>query len=165
MTHGPLHRLRLALGIGKVRVTNDGGSVHMMQLQLSAAETRDATPQMLSFGFHSNPPAGSDVIYVSIGGDRGQTIAVSTAHPGSRPRNIPQGGSVQHDQGGSQVLLANDGSVQIIPSGGTVTVRGNLQVTGEVVAQSGGAAVHLSTHTHTHVQPGLGTSGAPTPNS
>ena len=171
MHHNPLHRLKLALGIGKVRVTNDAGAVHTIQLQLSAAETRDATPQVIAFGFHSNAPAGSDVIYVSMGGDRGQAIAISTSHPGSRPRNIAQGGSVQHDQAGSQILLNNDGTVKIIAAKGTVAISGNVAVTGnltvsgEVVAMSAGQPVHLSTHTHQHVQTGIGTSGAPTPGS
>ena len=166
-----LHRVRLALGIGKVRTTSDGGPVHVMQLQMSAAETRDGTPQVLSFGFHSNPPAGADVIYVSIGGDRGQTITIGTSHPTSRPRNIAQGGSVQHDQGGSQVLLNNDGTVQIIPSGGTATVKGNLVVTGsvqaagEVTAMTGASPVRMSTHAHNKVTAGLANTGPPQPNS
>ena len=160
-----LHRLRLALGIGKVRLTDDTGPVHLLQLQLSAAETRDATPQVLTFGFSSHPPAGSDVVYVSLGGDRSQTIAIGTNHPQSRPRNVAQGGSVQHDQGGSRVLLNNDGTIQLVPSGGVVTVAGSLLVTGEVTAQTAGNAVHLSTHTHNQVSTGIAHTGHPDPNT
>ena len=49
---------------------------------------------------------------------------------------------------------------------GDSTIQGTT-VTGttQVVAGSGGSAVHLTTHTHTGVQTGAGTSGPPTPGS
>lgn len=48
---------------------------------------------------------------------------------------------------------------------GNITAQGTITGVTEVVAGSGGAKVHLTTHTTTGVTPGGGTSGAPTPGS
>ena len=147
-------RIGFVLGLGKLRLANDAGNVQTVQIQLTAAEAPNA-PVMLNFGFSSNAPAGSDAVYICLGGDRSKTVVISTNHPGSRPRNLPSGASVQFDQGGSQVLLNNDGTILLKPSGDTVNVMGNIVATGEITAMSGGAAIKLSAHTHGGVAAGI----------
>ena len=48
---------------------------------------------------------------------------------------------------------------------GNITAQGTITGVTEVAAGSGGAVVHLTTHTTTGVTPGGGTSGPPTPGS
>ena len=65
------------------------------------------------------------------------------------------------------MLLGNSSGITATPaSGGVFKVSGNLQVTGTIMGGEGGAdTVNLTTHTHTGVQTGGGTSGPPTPGS
>jgi len=59
------------------------------------------------------------------------------------------------------VVLKGSDTVEI--DSPTVTIKGDLKVTGEVTAHSSGASVSLTTHTTSNVQGGLGTSGPPVP--
>lgn len=59
-----------------------------------------------------------------------------------------------------------NGVAATFPGGGAIQFAGDLRAAGEVQAKAGtGNVVHLSTHTHTGVATGGGTSGAPTPGS
>ena len=63
--------------------------------------------------------------------------------------------------GGTYVEIASGGAVNVVAPGG-VTITGNLKVTGEITAGSGGGdSVTLQLHKHTNTQPGGGQSGIP----
>ncbi len=113
----PTQPWAMTLGIGKVQLVDDTGTVQTAQLQLSAAEIRDATPMVKHFGFDGNAPAGSDVIFGALGGQRTKVFGLGTNHQPSRLKNLPSGGSRQYDQGGRQVLMANDGLIQAFAPG------------------------------------------------
>jgi phage gp45-like len=107
----------MTLGIGKVQLIDDTGTVQTAQVKLSASETRDATPMAKQFGFDSSPPPGSDVIFGALSGQRTKVFALATNHQPSRLKNLPSGGSRQYDQGGRQVLLDNSGLIQAFAPG------------------------------------------------
>lgn len=69
---------------------------------------------------------------------------------------------LRSDDGAAYVEIAGGHAVNIVAPGG-VTITGNLHVTGAVIAGFGsGDQVGLQTHTHSGVQPGAGSTGAPT---
>lgn len=113
----PTQPWAMTLGIGKVQLVDDTGSAQTAQLQLSASETRDATPMVKHFGFDSSPPPGSDVIFGAIGGQRTKVFALGTNHQLSRLRGLASGGSRQYDQGNRQLLMNNDGLIQAFAPG------------------------------------------------
>lgn len=66
-----------------------------------------------------------------------------------------QNGVVLEDKGKHCIFTLTPSAVTIaVPSGAAVTVVGDLHVTGEIVAKSSGANIHLSTHTHGGIQAG-----------
>ena len=141
--HEDAWRQHLAMGIGKVVLVNDGGTIQTAQVQLSASETRDATPMLQNFGFQSNPPAGSDVIFASLDAQRSKVAVIGTNHQPSRMKGLGSGGARQHDQGGRQVLLNNDGLIQLFAPG-------------EVLHQLMTKVAMDLINTHTHVCSGTG---------
>ena len=150
MTEWPTSPWQITLGIGKVQLVDDTGSIQTAQLRLSASETRDATPMVKHFGFDSNAPAGTDVIFGAIGGQRTKVFGLGTNHQSSRLRGLPSGGSRQYDQGGRQVLLDNSGLIQLFAPGETL----HRLVTDLFMAL-------FNSHTHGGVQPGGGSTGVP----
>lgn len=110
----------LLFGAGKVNLTDDGGAVQVMQLQMSAVEARDGTPMVQHFGLASTPPAGSDAMFAAIGGERGKPFGIGSNHPASRPRGTPAGGVKLYDQGGRFVGLLNDGNIVLTAPGETL---------------------------------------------
>jgi hypothetical protein len=71
--------------------------------------------------------------------------------------NLKVTGTLEVTQG-----ITGDNGVSVT---GNVSATGTVTGTTQVVAGSGGSAVHLSTHTHSGVQTGAGTSGPPVPGS
>ena len=146
----PTSPWQMTLGIGKVKLVDDTGTVQVAQLQLSASETRDATPMVKHFGFDSSAPPGSDVIFGALGGQRTKVFGIGTNHQPSRLKNLPSGGSRQYDQGGRQVLLDNSGLIQLFAPG---------EVLHRLVTE-----VFMSLfneHTHGGIEPGGGSTTAP----
>lgn len=106
-------QVHLLIGTGKVVLIDDTGTVQMGQIRLSPSEVRDGMPIPNQFGFQSNAPAGSDVVHLSLDAQRSKSLVVATNHQASRLKNLPSGGSRMHDQGGVEILMANDGSIKI----------------------------------------------------
>lgn len=75
---------------------------------------------------------------------------------------------IRNDAGTSYVELSADGKIKLVsPSeidiNGNLKVTGTISATGEVTANSATTPIPLSTHKHTGVTTGGGTSGPPTP--
>ena len=89
-----------------------------------------------------------------------------------RPLNVPAGEIWLVHSTGASIKMATSGSITLTdPSGtilqlannGAMAITGNVTVSGSVTAagEVTGNGKHLSTHTHSGVTPGGGTSGAP----
>jgi phage baseplate assembly protein V len=151
-------RLLLLLGRGRVTLVDDSGPVQRLQVSGSGGEVHDQVPRLAEYGHSSNPPAGSDVVMVKLGGDHSRAVVVATGHQASRPTGLPLGASVLYDNAGAKVLANADGTLQI--SAATQIV---LQVGGTTVAiTTTGLSVNgkdFATHRHINVANGSGTSG------
>lgn len=144
-------RIQLTIGKGRVTAIDDSGSVQKVQAQLNGFETRDATPRLAEFGFTSNPPANSDVVFVFLGGNRTSGVAVATNHQPSRPTGLQPGEVQVYDLWGKSIYLTKDNGIVIdakdtditINNAKTVAVNASsevvlntpkLQVNGDIVA-------------------------------
>lgn len=146
----PTQPWQMTFGVGKVQMVDDTGSAQVAQLQLTASETRDATPMLKHFGFDSSPPPGSDVIFGALGGQRTKVFGLGSNHQPSRLRNLPSGGSRQYDQGGRQVLLDNSGLIKLMAPGEVLH-----RLVTDVFQQL------FNTHTHGGIVPGGGHTAPP----
>lgn len=163
------------LGIGHATQVDDSGEIQLVQVtehakgQGFADRITDKVRRITEFGFASNPPLQSEVLVLRRGGDRSQSQIIATSHRSSRIKNLQPGDVVVYDVRGayvkftaSGIIIDGAGQPMTIQNVGTVTIHGDLKVTGEVTAKSGGTEVKLSTHLHSGVQAGSAKTGAPT---
>lgn len=132
------------------------------------------------FGIISAPNIG-DAVEIDFQEDDKQTGSVGHRffNNQARPMNVPAGETWIMHQTGSSVKLTTDGKITMTDAAGsivqcdnggnvnitatTVAIKGNVTVSGSITAQGDviGDGTSLHTHTHSGVQPGSGTSGAP----
>jgi phage gp45-like len=74
-------------------------------------------------GFSSNPPTGSEGIFLSLGGRSDRLLALGFEHKDKRPKNLPAGASVLYDAQGNVVRMMMANGIQIDASAGKVYVK------------------------------------------
>lgn len=158
-------RLAFLFSIGRQTadaVMQKGGQI--LQLVLTSSELRDKVPLLQQYGFVSRPRPGCDALVVFLGGDRSRPVAISTGDQRNYPSDLLPGEvCLVHPPTGSRIRLNADGSISVSPANGTVTLTGNLNVSGTVTAEQDVLAGGISVKQHTHggVQPGGSSTGKP----
>lgn len=120
-------RAMMMLGIGRVSLTNDGGSIQKVQYS-TPLEVRGDTPRMMEFGFSSSLPADSDVLIAYLGGDRSNAVVIASGHKASRKADLEEGESILYNMWGLHVKLTETG-VEIDAKGQEVNVINATKVT------------------------------------
>ena len=101
-------RITMLVGIGRTTgITDDSGTTQTLQYK-TPFDVRGDTLRMTEFGFSSGLPAGSDVLILSLGGDRSSQVIVATNHGSTRYGNLNPGETVIYDAKGKAVLLGKD---------------------------------------------------------
>ncbi|ENB0847673.1 phage baseplate assembly protein V [Escherichia coli] len=126
-------RLVSLLSVGRVTAGDDSGVVQTVQVQ-SPSEVRSDTPVLQQFGFSSVLPAGTDVVVMSLAGNRSSAVVVASGHQSYRINGLSSGEVVVYNQWGQYVRLGEDGIV-VEASGQPVLV--NSATTLEVTATDG----------------------------
>ena len=144
--------------------TVETGVVQTVQAQYNKRDVHTAVVGQLT-GFASALPVGTDIVVLNMGGDNTQSVAIASNHQRYRPKGMQTGETCIYDMQTVQqsILLRQDGTVvingfhdiiiscdtSISITAPTVTIHGDLHVTGAVVAGSGGSdQVALQTHRH-----------------
>ncbi|EAA5550308.1 baseplate assembly protein [Salmonella enterica subsp. enterica] len=98
-------RITMLVGIGRTTgVSDDSGTTQKLQYK-TPFDIRGNTLRMTEFGFSSGLPAGSDVLILSLGGDRSSQVIVATNHASTRYGSLNPGETVIYDAQGKSVLL------------------------------------------------------------
>ncbi|EFJ1902208.1 phage baseplate assembly protein [Escherichia coli] len=126
-------RLVSLLSVGRVTAGDDSGVVQTVQVQ-SPSEVRSDTPVLQQFGFSSVLPDGTDVVVMSLAGNRSSAVVVASGHQSYRINGLSSGEVVVYNQWGQFVRLGEDGIV-VEASGQPVTV--NSATTLKVTATDG----------------------------
>lgn len=101
-------RITMLVGIGRTTgVMEDEGTTQKLQYK-TPFDVRGSTLRMTEFGFSSGLPAGSDVLILSLGGDRSSQVIVATNHGSTRYGNLKPGETVIYDAQGKSVLLGKE---------------------------------------------------------
>jgi len=156
-----------------------GKSIHGLQASLSY-QLLPSVPMVALHGIISRPLPGADAVLLFHENDPSNAVCIGVNDPRYHLADLPDGCvGVAHHLGATvlfysdrielqgaaaPVRLLNCADVDIETTT-RVRIKGNLEVTGEVMAHADSGAVHLSTHQHSGVQGGDGTSGAPVPSS
>lgn len=172
-------RVLMMIGRGRITTCDDSGPVQMLQVRLGADEIRDRTPRIAEYGFTSNPPVGSDVLAVFLGGERTRGVVVGTNHQGSRLKGLGVGEVAIFDDQGQKVHISRSGIVisgaglpvtitdtpQITHDAPLVHMTGDLKVAGDIYDRDGakGSLQHIRDDydAHTHPEHDGGNTGTP----
>jgi len=146
-------------GIGRITAnTNETMATPTTQVALPGGNMRSDLPLLQDYGFASRPVPGSDATVIFQSGDRSRGVIVATGDQRNRPTDLQPGEvCLYHPQTKSRIWLKADGSIELAPANGKITMTGTLTVTEDVVANG----ISVVNHVHTGVQTGSGQSGPP----
>lgn len=109
------------------------------------------------YGLCGNPPLGSLVLLFNVQGMEENRAGIANL-PSKRFNGLKEGEvAVGNYLTGSYVKFLEDGNIEIVASGGSINVTGNIVVNGDVIANG----VSLTTHVHSGVTPGSSNTGEP----
>jgi len=144
-------QLKMLVGIGRVTGMGDDGLTQNLQIRTPLDVM--SVQRLAEFGFTSAPPTGSDVLVVSLGGDRSSAVVISTNHKASRLTGLNSGETaiynvdgmfvkltaegVEVEAQGKDVTVTNATTVTINASSGVVMNTPMLQVSGDIVDNTG----------------------------
>lgn len=157
-------KLANMLARGVVKRTTDTTGTQSMQLALMEGEIRDNLEHPQEFGFTSQAPTGSEAIAAFFGGNRDHGSVLLVFDKATRPKDLSAGETCVFNAHGCKIYLRAGGNIEIIAPGQvtitspTVTMSGNLEVTGDISSagqisdgtrsMSADRAIYNS-HTHT----------------
>ena len=160
-------RVMMMFSRGVLRGVSDTGPRQQVQVELLKDELRDGLEHMQNYGFTSHPKGG-DVAVAFLGGNREQGIVLVVD---DRRYRIPlQAGEVAiYDDLGNKIELLRDmvrisavQHVEVVAP--TIRLVGDLDVIGNITStgtiNNNGKNIG-STHQHSGVTSGSGSSGAP----
>jgi len=121
----------------------------ILQCQITSNDDVQSAEYMQQAGVDSNPPDGARAIIIQLSPSWKIAVAVND---GITPDSSLEPGEFQiYSQDGgirkSTITLKKDGSIDIVAAG-DMNVEGNLNVTGDVVADSLVSSISLKNHTH-----------------
>jgi phage baseplate assembly protein V len=173
-------RLGNMVARGAVSAVNAATKMQSLQLRLMAGEAKDAVEHFEPFGFTSKPLPGAEHITLFLDGDRSHGVTIVVADRRYRVVGLEDGESALHDAYGNKVHLRKDGTLAVVATtqvqvtSPLVTMSGNLEVAGSITAGATVTAPNVVgttnvsfggksaiSHTHSGVQTGGGSTGAP----
>lgn len=128
---------------------NDSGAIQKMVLEGFKYDRRSNVDRYQEFGFSSNPPAGSEVIMLSLGGSRSHNIGIASENRDVRPTGLEEGESILYNAFGDYVKIKADGTIEVkastkvlidcpmVQMTGDLEVDGNIQAQGNIISVGG----------------------------
>ena len=154
-------RVRMTVARGVVALVNDALKCQALQVTLLADEVQDGVERFQEYGFTSVPFTGAEVVYLSVGGNRGHGIVVAVADRRHRPTGLAEGDVAMHTDKGVRVKV--DRAADLVELGNAPSdyvalapaTKGELEAVRDSLAD-------LVTAFNAHVHPTAAT-GAPSP--
>ena len=157
------NRVMMMFGRGVLRGVNDASGRQQLQVELLKGELRDGVEHMQNYGFTSHP-LGGDVAVAFVGGNREQGIVLVVDDRRFRI-SLKPGEVAMYDDLGNRVELLRDRikvtamlKVQVDAPEGEFNIN-TLDINGVSLKHNGKNIG--STHQHSGVTAGSGSTGAP----
>lgn len=169
-----MSRIRQAFR-GVLTRVNSVPAVQLVQVDGVAGEQLQDNELMQHYGFTSNPPPGTMVVVLPVGGNTAHGIIIACEHGSYRLKGLQPGETAIYNQWGDYCVLKAGHLAEI--STGTLTIKTStklrletplLECTGTIKdlcdTPAGKAmdAMRTTYNTHTHTDPQGGSVGTPT---
>lgn len=103
---GPLKRsVLLMIGRGVLLAVDSSKDIQLAKAGLLADEVKDKTEIFQHFGFTSNPPANSDLIFLSLGGNRDHGVIIASESRQHRFKDLVSGDTAIYNMNGKYLWL------------------------------------------------------------
>lgn len=156
-------RVMMMVSRGVLRGVNDTAARQQLQVELLKGELRDGVERMQSYGLTSHP-LGGDVVAVFLGGNREKGIVLAVDDRRYR-LSLEPGEVALYDDLGNKIELLRDmvkvtavTKLQVEAPEGVLDIN-TLDINGAILRHNGKNIG--STHQHSDVTPGSGSSGGP----
>ena len=106
--------IRGAIQRGVVTSSNDKGGSQTYDATLLRNHRRSSVEVLQFWGLSTRPPAGSVALFLAVGGDAGDMVAIPAAHPSQRLGNLKEAEVALYTADGSRVHLKNDGTIDSV---------------------------------------------------
>ncbi len=105
----PLKRkVLLMIGRGIMLAVDSSKDIQLSSVNLLADETKDKTEVFQHFGFTSNIPQDSELIFLSVGGNREHGIIIGSENRTLRLKNLNVGDTAIYNKNGKYVWIEGD---------------------------------------------------------
>ena len=98
---------------GELKSVRSETGVQSMQIEGLSGETVQDAENYQQFGFTSNPPAGTKVVVLPLGGATSHGIIIATEHASFRVAGLAGGEVAIYDQSGSTIILKQGKVIEI----------------------------------------------------
>lgn len=140
LTEDIRNRMRLAIGRAILAAVSDAGAIQTAQADCLADETHDDVERIQEYGFTSVPLVGAEAVLVFPGGNRDHGLIIATDDRRYRLSGLQSGEVAIYTNNGDKIVIRADGTIEVVAStkvqitSPLVTMSGNLQVQGDIVA-------------------------------
>jgi len=136
-----VNKLKSVFGKGLVDSVNDAGAIQTIKISGLENEVLDGIDRIQNYGMISNPPKGSEVVAVFMGGSREDGIAVAVDCGEYRITGLQTGEVCVYSKHGNTILFNTAGQL-VLNSGAESAVKGDTM--------KGDAATPASYDGHKH---------------
>lgn len=106
------HAYRGIVTRAAVRSTNDAGATQTATVETHRHVDRSDVEILGQFGVSSRPPAGGEMVVLSVGGDQGDLVGLPVQAPGNRLGGLAEGETAVHNHKGDRIHFKADGTVE-----------------------------------------------------
>jgi len=129
-----LRTVQLTIGRAVLKAVTDSSGIQVVKLSLLQGEVKEME-RFQNYGFTSVPILGScEGVAVFVGGNREHGICIGLDDRLYRLKNLGEGQAAMYDSTGTNILMKNDGSMEIKNAAGTCKIT--INTNGQAVIES-----------------------------
>lgn len=136
--------IRLAFR-GVVTLVKSAGAVQLVQLDGMAGERLQDTELFQQYGCTSNPPAGTMVIVLPIGGKTAHGVIIATEHGTYRLKNLKSGEVALYTDEGDSIILKRGRIMEVTTNTFRVNAATAIELNAPTITGTAGTSVSFNT--------------------
>jgi len=148
---------------GVLGIANTAPNIALVQIAGLTGETVQDNELFQHYGYSSNPPAGSAVIVLPLGGKSSQGVIIASEHAQFRVKNLKPGEVAIYTAEGDSIVLKNGHLIEVTTQTLKITATTKVDITTPLLQVNGGdiKADAISLKGHKHSDPQGGITGTP----